>query len=254
MMKMSSFEDLARQHQPAAIRQRLGHSPKVQNVSDAVLGGIDGCVTTFAVVSGVVGAGLPSPVAVILGFANLLADGFSMAVSNYESHRTKQEFIDSVHRSEEQHIDLIPEGEREEIREIFRRKGFAGEVLETIVSTISEDRNLWVDTMLSEEHGMDKSPSRPWASAGATFGAFLLVGSMPLLPFLHPDWQIQQKFIFSACIAGLAFFIIGMLKSLAFERPVLRSGIRTLLTGGAAASLAYYTGYLLREVFGLSFV
>jgi len=250
-MKKSSFADLARQHQPALIGQRLGQAPKFQNVADAVLGGIDGCVTTFAVVSGVVGAGLPSSVAVILGFANLLADGFSMAVSNYESHKTKQEYIESVLRSEQRHIDLVPEGEREEIRQIFRSKGFEGEVLEAIVSTISEDKNLWLETMLSEEHGIDKTPLRPWKSAAATFGAFVLVGAMPLLPFLNPDWQVQQKFIISACIAGIAFFLIGMLKSLAFERPVLLSGLRTLMTGGAAAGLAYYTGYLLREVFGL---
>lgn len=123
-MKKDIDEELTREHHSELIRQRLQQAPKSQNVSDAVLGGIDGCVTTFAVVSGVVGAGLPSSIAVILGFANLLADGFSMAVSNYESHRSKQEFIESVKRSEERHIDLVPEGEREEIRQIFRGKGF----------------------------------------------------------------------------------------------------------------------------------
>jgi len=250
-MKKDSIEELAREHHPELIRQRMQLAPKTQNVSDAVLGGIDGCVTTFAVVSGVVGAGLPSSIAVILGFANLIADGFSMAVSNYESHKSKQEFIESVKRSEERHIDVVPEGEREEIRQIFRSKGFEGEVLETIVSTISEDRNLWIDTMLSEEHGIHKISPSPWASAGATFGAFVLIGAMPLLPFLVSTLQIQQKFIISACVAGIMFFLIGMLKSLAFDKPVILSGFRTLLTGGTAAGLAFYTGFLLREVFGV---
>ena len=245
-------EDLAREHHPQNIRLRLQQEPKSQNVSDAVLGGIDGCVTTFAVVSGVVGAGMPSSIALILGTANLLADGFSMAVSNYESNRSKQEFIESVRRSEERHIDLVPEGEREEIRQIFRAKGFEGDILDTIVSTISEDKKLWIDTMLTEEHGMHKGSPDPWASAGATFLAFVLVGAMPLLPFLSTSLPLQHKFLISAGIAAVMFFMIGMLKSLVFKKPVFISGLRTLVTGGTAAGLAFYTGYLLREIFGIA--
>ncbi len=76
------------------------------------------------------GAGFPSSVAVILGFANLIADGFSMAVSNYESSKAEQEYIESIKKAEEMHIDQIPEGEREEIRQIFEAKGFSEELLE----------------------------------------------------------------------------------------------------------------------------
>lgn len=250
-MKKINKEDLARAHHPETIRLRLQRAPKSQNVSDAVLGGIDGCVTTFAVVSGVVGAGLPSSIALILGFANLLADGFSMAVSNYESHRSKQAFIDSIRQSEESHIDLVPEGEREEIRQIFQRKGFEGEILEKIVSTISEDKKLWVDTMLTEEHGIDKSLQGPWAPAMATFFAFILVGAMPLMPFLS-NMPTNQKFFVSASIAGVMFFMIGMLKSMVFNKPIISSGLQTLAIGGTAAALAFYTGHILREVFGIA--
>ena len=250
-MKKDIDEELTREHHPELIRQRLQRTPRSQNVSDAVLGGIDGCVTTFAVVSGVVGAGLPSSVAVILGFANLVADGFSMAVSNYESHRSKQDYIESVKRSEERHIEVVPEGEREEIRQIFRKKGFEGDVLETIVSTISEDKKLWIDTMLTEEHGIHKISPSPWTSAGATFFAFILIGAMPLLPFLVSTLQMQQKFFVSAIVAGMMFFMIGMLKSFVFDKPLIPSGLRTLLIGGIAAGLAFYTGHILREVFGV---
>lgn len=55
---------------------------------DLVYGANDGIITTFAIVAGVVGAGLPVRVVLILGFASLLADGFSMATSNYLSERT----------------------------------------------------------------------------------------------------------------------------------------------------------------------
>jgi len=244
-------EELRRDHSPAAIRARLGRPVGNRNISDAVLGGIDGCVTTFAVVAGVVGAGFSSIVAVVLGFANLIADGFSMAVSNYESCKAQQEFAAAIERVEHEHIDKIPEGEQEEIRQIFSQKGFKGDVLEQIVTTISRDRRLWVDTMLMEEHGVMQRGLSPMRAAITTFAAFLFVGAMPLAPFLFTALATRQQFLLSTVIAAVMFFMIGMLKSLVFAMPVLMSGLRTLLTGSAAAALAYLTGYLLREAFGI---
>lgn len=250
-MKKSSYGELLQEHRPEAIKSRLKHSNKSQNISDAVLGGIDGCVTTFAVVSGAVGAGFSSSVALILGFANLFADGFSMAISNYESIKAQQEFVEGVRESEEEHIDKIPGGEREEIRQIYQQKGFEGEILEAIIDTISQDRNLWIETMLTEEHGIQRIGPNPWKSAVTTFVSFLFVGAMPLLPFLVPTLEMQEQFILSACLAGIMFFLIGMLKSLVFAKPIFLSGLRTLLTGGTAAGLAFLTGYLLREAIGV---
>ena len=251
-MKQKTRTELLSEHEPEAIARRLRHADRGENVSDAVLGGIDGCVTTFAVVSGAVGAGFPATVALVLGFANLFADGFSMAVSNYESIKAQREFSDTLRQTEEQHIDVVPEGEREEIRQIFAAKGFEGEVLERIVATISQDRRLWVDTMLTEEYGLQKTTPSPLRAALSTFAAFLLVGAVPLAPFLFPEMGMRQQFVLSALLAGVMFFSIGMLKSLVFAKPVLRAGLGTLLTGGAAAVLAYLTGYVLRTVFGLA--
>ncbi|WP_022947416.1 VIT1/CCC1 transporter family protein [Methylohalobius crimeensis] len=250
-MKQTDPEKLLREHHPEAIKQRLQGPPRPQYVSDAILGGIDGCVTTFAVVSGAVGAGFSATVALVLGFANLLADGFSMAVSNYESIKAQSEFEESVQRTEEEHIDRIPEGEREEIRQIFRQKGFEGEILAQIVETITQDRRLWIETMLAEEHGIRKGGPSPLRSAVTTFAAFLIVGAVPLIPFLLPGWEMQRQFIASSILAALMFCLIGMLKSLVFAKPIFISGINTLLTGSAAAALAFLTGYLLRGVFGI---
>ncbi len=244
--------EIKRRHSPELIRLRLQRAPRSETVSDAVLGGIDGCVTTFAIVAGVVGAGLPSEIAVILGIANLLADGFSMGISNYESHRSRREYLDSIRREEARHIDLIPEGEREEIRQIFRAKGFDGEVLETIVATITRDRQLWIETMVAEEHGLQTSPARPALSGAVTFASFVGVGAMPLLPFFRTTAEAADNFIWSSIIAGLMFFLIGIAKSAVLERPRLVAGLRSLATGCAAAGLAFYAGYLLRQIFGLS--
>jgi vacuolar iron transporter family protein len=242
---------LADDHHPAAIERRLDGSAASEHVSDAVLGGIDGCVTTFAVVSGAAGAGFPSSVAIVLGLANLFADGFSMAVSNFESTRSQGEFIAHTRRTEAAHIREVPEGEREEIRQIFRRKGFSGEVLERIVDTISADPNVWIDTMLVEEYGLRKEAPQPWRAAIVTFGAFIVVGAVPLAPFLVPGLGMTRQFYLSGGLAACVFAGIGMLKSAVFRQPMLRAGLTTLASGGAAASIAYLTGYLLHLAFGL---
>lgn len=251
-MKKTSLDTLHRQHQSDAIARRLGAQVQPRYIGDAVLGAIDGCVTTFAVVAGAVGAGFPASVALIMGFANLLADGFSMAVSNYEAVRAVHDFRETARLTEEDHIERIPEGEREEIRQIFARKGFAGQTLEAIVETICQDSTLWVETMLNEEYGLQQAPPAPRVSATITFGAFILAGSLPLLPLFFADLDMQRQFLISAGLAALVFFSIGMLKSLVFAKPLLRSGLNTLLTGGAAASIAFLAGYLLQQLFGAS--
>ena len=250
-MTQPTRAELIRDHHPEAVSVRLNGSRTPQSVSDAVLGGIDGCITTFAIVTGSVGAGFPAQVALILGFANLLADGLSMAVSNYESIKAHNEFVDATRRSEEHHIEHIPEGEREEIRQIFAGKGFEGEMLERIVDTITSDRRLWVDTMLMEEHGLQGTHPNPLKSATVTFAAFVLVGVFPLLPLLITPLGMPLQLYASVATAAAVFFAIGSLKSLFLGRPAIKSGLWTLLTGGSAAALAFLVGYLLRNAFGL---
>ena len=250
-MKPPCHGSLEDDHQPETIRRRLNTPNKAQIVPDAILGGIDGCVTTFAVVSGAFGAGFSASVALVLGIANLLADGFSMAVSNYESIQAQQEYIDDVRENEMRHIEQVPEGEREEVRQIFRQKGFDGEMLERVVEIISQDRNVWVDTMLTEEHGLQTQALSPFRSASTTFVAFLIVGMMPLLPYTLATLSATQQFLISLTVAALMFLLIGMLKSMVYHRPILQSGLRTLLMGGAAAGLAFVTGHLAHAWFGV---
>jgi VIT1/CCC1 family predicted Fe2+/Mn2+ transporter len=250
-MAQSLNPDLAESHDPSAITQRLNKEPRSQYISDAVLGGIDGCVTTFAVVSGAVGAGFSSTVALVLGCANLLADGFSMGISNYESVTAQHEYAEDIRRSEEKHIELVPDGEKEEIRQIFERKGFTGDLLTKIVLAITDNRALWVNTMLTEEHGLPKFERSAWRSASSTFAAFLLVGAAPLLPLLGSEATLQTRYIYCVGLAAIMFFMIGMLKASYVGKPMLVAGLRTLLVGGTAAGLAYLTGSVLRDVFGI---
>lgn len=237
------------EHTPHAISARLAVKPKQNYLRDLVYGAIDGCVTTFAIVAGVVGAELPASVVVILGLANVLADGFSMGVSNYLGTKSDRQLVDRARRIEEKHIAEIPDGEETEIREIFRQKGFDGELLDRVVETITADRRLWIDTMLREEWGLSLSQVSAWKAGAVTFAAFVLVGLVPLLPFILfyvLDFSKSKLFVISCIATGGTFFGIGALKARFVGESWFRSGLETLLMGGGAAAVAYAVGALLR--------
>lgn len=134
---MTDNRPVAEDHRPDVVRRRLASGQGHDDLAGGVLGGIDGCVTPFAVVAGATGGALSPLVGLIVCFANLVADGFSMAVSNYHGTRSERDRVERTRRTEAQHIAQVPEGECEEIRQISAQKGFEGETLERVVDTIT---------------------------------------------------------------------------------------------------------------------
>lgn len=234
---------LEHDHSPESIKERLSAGPRHSYIRDWVYGGIDGSVTTFAVVSGVVGAGLSPVVILVMGFANLIADGFSMAASNYLGTRAEQEDFKHLEVIEHRHVEIDPEGEKEEVRQIFQEKGFAGEELERVVELITSDRDRWVRTMLTEEYGLPREVRSAHRAAFSTFSAFLLCGLMPLLPFIL---GVAKAFTFSTLLTGMMFFAVGAVKAKWSTSPWWKSGLETLFVGSIAAGLAYGVGLLLK--------
>lgn len=238
--------ELEHEHTPDAIADRIAASNH-NYIRDFIYGGIDGAVTTFAVVSGVSGAELSPSIVLILGFANLAADGFSMAASNYLGTRAEQDDYRRLEKIEYRHIEVAPEGEREEIRQIYREKGFEGDELEKAVELITAEKERWVKTMLMEEYGLPAEIRSAWAAAIATFAAFVICGLVPLLPYL---FGTDASFVVSCILTGFTFFLIGSFKSRWSTTPWIRSGLETLFVGALAAVLAYGAGVLLKDIAG----
>jgi vacuolar iron transporter family protein len=243
--------DLHAEHHPDAIRKRLLMPNRPSVLADAILGGVDGCITTFAVVAGSMGAGFDNIVVVVLGGANLLADGFSMAVSNYLGTKSEREQVDKAVKQEMIHIEEVPDGEREEIRQIFQRKGFEGDTLEKIVEVITTNRKLWIETMLREELGLQVEGQHPVRAALSTFFAFVFVGFFPLIPFLFLGIHSSFQFVLSSGLTAAAFFGIGFGKGMILHQSPWKAGFLTLATGGGAALLAYWMGYFVRQAYSL---
>ena len=226
-------------HDPESIRQRLAAGPAPSYLRDWVYGGIDGSVTTFAVVTGVVGAQLSPSIILILGAANLIADGFSMAAGNYSATRTERQEAETLRHVEERHIAHDPQGEVEEVRQLCAAKGLAGEDLERMVEIITADRDRWVDFMLAEEYGVAPQSRRAMPAALSTFAAFAICGLVPLLPFAL---RLPDALTISIAMTLAVFFAIGSIKSRWLTVSWWKAGVETLLTGGIAAIFAYLVG------------
>lgn len=235
--------DIEHSHSEQEISLRLARDNKPNYIRDWVYGGIDGTVTTFAVVAGVVGAQLSANIIIILGIANLLADGLSMAAGNYSATKTEIDDRERIREVERRHIRDTPEGEREEIRQILSGKGLAGNALDEAVAAISSDEKTWIDFMLTEEYGLAATLRTPKRAAIVTFLAFVICGAVPLVPFIVTGGDV---FTVSLFMSGLVFFLIGTVKSRWALAAWWWSGTETLMIGMAAASCAYIVGYFLR--------
>jgi vacuolar iron transporter family protein len=233
------------EHTSEAIHRRLAAGPHYSYLRDWVYGGIDGTVTTFAIVAGVVGAHLSPRIILILGGANLVADGFAMAAGNYLATRAEHEEFHHAEAVERRHIEAVPEGEREEVREILRGLGIAGHLLDRVVAVITADRDRWVRMMIREEYGLPAAVRSPWRAAGSTFAAFLLCGLVPLVPFVT---GLNRAFWVASAATGLIFVLIGALKSRWSIRPWWYSALGSLAVGGGAAAVAYAIGAWLRDL------
>ncbi|MEM8680225.1 MAG: VIT1/CCC1 transporter family protein [Planctomycetota bacterium] len=245
------MSELEHSHEPDEVARRISGPTRHNYLADFVYGAIDGNVTTFAVVSGVAGAGLGPEIIVVLGLANLVGDGFSMAASNFLGTRTDQQLLQKARQMEARHIEADPEGEREEIRQIYASKGFAGRLLEEIVDVITSDRKRWIDTMLKDEFGLALHTPSALHAATVTFFAFLLIGFIPLLSFIAQmvyPFPISWAYLSSAVLAGIGFFLVGAAKSWFVEQKWHISGLETLAVGGTAAALAYVIGAALGHV------
>ncbi len=219
-------------------------------IAEFVYGGIDGSVTTFAIVAGATGADAEVRWVLIFGFANLLADGFSMSVGNYFSTRAERDNYEKHKAIEYWEIEHLREREVQEIREIYAAKGFSGKLLEDVVATITANKDVWVDTMMKEELEMARDTKSPLSTAIATFFSFNLVGLIPLLIYLialFTDIRPDLLFPISCAGTGISLALVGYMRGVVTDINKTKSVFQTLLLGGLAAACAYYVGEVLAK-------
>ncbi len=220
-----------------------------QYIGSVVYGGLDGVVTTFAAVSGVTGANLLPSVLLIVGMANLLADGFSMAVGAYLSQKSEREYYEREEAREKWEMDNFPQGEKIELEAIYQNQGFSNDEAKQITEIFTKDKKRWLSTMMQDELGLSKSDIDPVRSSVLTFAAFVIAGLLPLIVYIvgiFTPMDYNTSFYISSGLAALTLFGLGAAKVKVTGLNPVRSGLEMLLVGGGAAAVAYLVGLLLK--------
>ena len=220
-------------------------------IKSTIYGGLDGIITTFAVVAGVAGASLSSGIVLILGFANLLADGLSMAIGDYLSTKAEVEYADSKREKEAESIGENPERVKKELTQLFVDKGISSEDAETLQSIYSRYKHICLDVVMLEKWGLVTEKESPVKNALVTFASFVLFGFMPLAAYLASLYipaLADHTFVVASCITALTLFVLGVQKIRFSERSWFASGFEMLLIGGVAAVVAYVIGVLLSGI------
>lgn len=245
-MQQPSKAALERHQQEEKHGHRLG-----AYIREIVYGGNDGIVTTFAVVAGTTGADLPHYIVIILGLANLFADGLSMATGAYLSEKSDQAQWSRIRKEELQEIEDHPEMERAEIREYLQKMGFSGTKLDDAVSVVTADRQRWADVMMIAEHGFAGADSKPLLDGIMTFCSFVVFGSIPLLPYF---FGVNPENRFHVAIVGtfVALVLLGGARSYVTREKIYRGPLEIVFVGALGAVVAYGIGVMLKSLVGVA--
>eukprot|EP00559_Dactyliosolen_fragilissimus_P002160 CAMPEP_0184855786 /NCGR_PEP_ID=MMETSP0580-20130426/931_1 /TAXON_ID=1118495 /ORGANISM="Dactyliosolen fragilissimus" /LENGTH=287 /DNA_ID=CAMNT_0027350395 /DNA_START=63 /DNA_END=926 /DNA_ORIENTATION=- len=216
-----------------------------------IFGGLDGILTSFAIVAGSAGGSLSPKVILILGFSNIFADALSMGVGEFLSSKAENEWILSERRREEWELENYPEGEIREMIELYESRGMTTADARVIVETMSKYKDFFVDVMMIEELGLqvpeDDHEVESMKEGVVMFFSFAGFGSLPLLgyvliPLSFPDLDSDVLFASACVVTGVVLFIMGCVKSIFSAAKWYWCGLETLLLGGACASLAFSIG------------
>jgi predicted membrane protein (TIGR00267 family) len=214
-------------------------------LSDIILGGQDGLVNVLGVILGVAAATQDARIVIAAGLAATFAESISMGAVAYTSKLAEHDLYHSEREREHRHIHLAPEVEIEEIRDIYRKKGFDGETLEHIVEVITSNPDVWVNVMMSEEFQLTPPEKTNVLISALIVGFSALAGSfIPLFPFFF--WTVGPSIWISIVIAALTLFIVGAYKARVTVGKPFRSGIQMAVIGTVSALAGYIVGLIFK--------
>ena len=243
-MQELNSQDLDRLHRKGNAAETIHGVKGGEYIRDVVFSANDGLVTTFAVVAGVAGAGLAPAVVVILGLANMFADGLAMALGNYLGTNSRLDFEKANRALEEWEVDNIPADEKKELIAIAKKRAIPAPRVSQWVELVTADKKMWVDEMMVWELGITPSGGEnPFKNGLATFIAFVIAGFLPLTPYVFS--LSGNKFYLSIAVTAITLFAVGSLRTLVTKRHWFRSGLEMLAVGGFAAAAAYAVGALI---------
>lgn len=227
-------------------------------VKSIIFGGLDGIITTFAIISASAGAGFSVDVILLMGFANLIADGISMGFGDFLSSQAELEYARNERKREAWEVDNYIEGEKKEMVEIYMKKGMTKEQATTVIDIFAQHKDMFVDLMMVEELGLEvpDDDAAPWKDGLVTFCSFLVFGSVPLWCYvifkLAGAKNKAMMFGLTCAATALTMFLLGVFKAKVTHLNACKSGAMMLLNGSIAAAAAFFVGMLFEEALGIN--
>jgi len=236
-----------------------GHQSEGGLLKPVIFGGLDGILTSFAIVAGAAGGGLSPTVVLVLGFSNIFADALSMGVGEFLSSKANNEWILSEKRREEWELENYREGEIQEMIDIYTSKGMSLEDAKTCIETMAKYDDFFVDIMMMQELELqvpeEDHVQESMKEGVVMFCSFAFFGAMPLLgyvliPLSFPDLDESFLFVAACIITGIVLFFLGSIKANFSNSNWFLSGSETLLLGGACATVAFTIGHYVNGLLG----
>jgi len=217
------------------------HLKESNSMRDFVFGYGDGINTSLGIAAGVGGADVSSDIIILAALVGMFTGAKAMAVQNYLAVKSHRELLKSEINREKWEIENKPEDEKQEIIDIYEKKGFSGKDLDMVVNKIISDKKVWLDTMLTEELNLNLDiAGHPLKSALRMFGSFLLGGILPIIPFFIADGLTP---IFMAIgISISSSFVVGAVKSRMANTSLIKGGIEMAGLGTGIALIGFGIG------------
>lgn len=213
------------------------------SLKDAILGGQDGLVNVLGIILGVATATTDLRIILVSGLAATFAESISMGAVLYTSTKAAKEHYYAELKREKQEIETIPHLEKEEIREIYYNKGFRGKQLDNLVQTITSNKELWLDTMMTEELRLFPDEYEQPLKKGIFVGLAAMVGSIiPILPFFFLS-IVAAKYA-ALLVSASVLFGVGTVKAKWYDLDWKKAGLEMAAIGTVAALVGYFIGLL----------
>jgi VIT1/CCC1 family predicted Fe2+/Mn2+ transporter len=227
----------------ASSTRHVEHHRKTNWLRDVILGGQDGLVNILGIILGVIAGGGSKTVLLTAGFAAAITESISMGAVGYTSSVSQRDYYQAERAREAMEIDTMPEAERQEIREIYATKGFAGDLLERVVDTITANRDSWLATMMDEELHLQPVETADIIRSAVVITIATLIGHLiPLLPFV---WMARTPaLVLAIVLSALVLFGVGVYSAVSLVGDWRKSGLRMLVIGLGAAGVGFLIGSL----------
>jgi predicted membrane protein (TIGR00267 family) len=227
----------------------LEHHSTKNSLRDVILGGQDGLVNMLGIALGVVAANGSARVLIVTGIAAAITESISMGAVAYTSFGSDRDFYLAQREREQIEVEVEPDRERAEIREIYAAKGFKGQLLEDVVSTITSNRETWVNTMMDEELRLQPVARRSLVRSAVIVTVATLIGHLiPLVPFMA--FARTSAIILAIALSAVTLFAVGVYSAMTLVGDWKKSGVQMTAIGLGAAAAGFLIGRLFQTAGG----